>query len=68
MTPQPRSPAATRLTGRFGNTWPREASGAPRRGGGTADGSDASAATIAVSGSRSGCRPRRAPYLSESIL
>jgi hypothetical protein len=29
---------------------------------------DFSAATMAASGSRSGCRPRRAPHLSESIL
>jgi hypothetical protein len=49
-------------------TWPREASDAPWRGGGTADGSGTSAATMAASGSRSGCRPRRAPHLSESIL
>jgi hypothetical protein len=37
-------------------------------GGGTAAGSDTSAATMAASGSRSGCRQRTAPHLSESIL
>jgi hypothetical protein len=46
----------------------REASGAPLRAGGTADGSDTSAATMAASGSRSGCRPRRAPHSREGVV
>ena len=37
-------------------------------GGGTANGSDASAATMAASGSRSGCRPRSAPHSREGVM
>ena len=37
------------------------------RGGGTADGANASAATIAVSGSRFVCRARKVPHSNESV-
>ena len=60
-------PPLQELASRFGDTWSRGASNARWRDGGTADGSDASAATMAASGSMSGCRPRRAPHSSESV-
>jgi hypothetical protein len=43
--------------------------GLPTHPGGAAERpmADTSAATMAASGSGSGCRPRRAPHLSESI-
>jgi hypothetical protein len=59
--------ATTRLANRLGDTWARRASDAPCRGGGTADGLDRSAATIAVSGSRFGCRAYSGTDLNESM-
>jgi len=48
-------------------TWTHGASDASLRDGGTADASNQSVTTIAVSGSRFGCRMRRAPHWNESV-
>jgi hypothetical protein len=64
MTCPEGSAATTRLANRPEDIWPRGASDASWRG---ADGSNASAVTIAGSRSRFCCRKRRAPHSNEGM-